>query len=158
MGDVDALIQELEDRMLKDCRRLSMWRVVHRTTGLFYTVVLILVPAVLAVGFTSSETALGKVLLLTAAVVGGLNVTFRPYLHSLRRRSAVNTMRKLRDEFRADVAEAGVDALAVYRKYSAAYATLFEQRGSELIDGRLSVDEPPADPPPGSGGGGGGKV
>jgi hypothetical protein len=101
------------------------------------------------VGFTSSETVLGKVLLLTAAVVGGLNVTFRPYLHSLRRRSAVNTMRRLRDEFRADVA-ASVDgeALVVYRKYSATYATIFEERGGELVDGRLSADEPPNEPPP----------
>ena len=145
---MDALIRELDDRMQHDCRRLSAWRVVHRTTGLFYTVVLIFVPAVLAVGFTSSETPLGKVLLLTAAVVGGLNVTFRPYLHSLNRRSAVNTMRRLRDEFRADVATAVEgEVLAVYRKYSAAYATIFEERGGELIDGRLSVEEPPPDPP-----------
>ncbi|QQQ78085.1 hypothetical protein IOD16_06295 [Saccharothrix sp. 6-C] len=149
VSDVDALIRELDDRMRLDCRRLSMWRVVHRTTGLFYTVVLIFVPAVLAVGFTSSETALGKVLLLMAAVVGGLNVTFRPYLHSLRRRSAVNTMRRLRDEFRADVA-ATVEGelLAVYRRYAATYAAIFEERGGELVDGRLSVEEPPAEPAP----------
>ncbi|OKI30280.1 hypothetical protein A6A25_28900 [Saccharothrix sp. CB00851] len=144
-----VLIRELDDRMRQDCRRLSMWRVVHRTTGLFYTVVLILVPAVLAVGFTSSETALGKVLLLTAAVVGGLNMTFRPYLHSLKRRSAVNTMRRLRDDFRADVADAVEgEMLAVYRKYAASYATIFEERGGELIDGRLSADEPPPETPP----------
>ncbi|MEU4742261.1 hypothetical protein AB0G02_17600, partial [Actinosynnema sp. NPDC023658] len=143
LTDVEELVRELDARMLHDCRRLSMWRVVHRTTGLFYTVVLILVPAVLAVGFTSSETVLGKVLLLAAAVVGGLNVTFRPYLHSLKRRNAVNTMRRLRDDFRADVVTAvGDDVLVVYRKYSAAYATIFEQRGGELVDGRLSVDEP----------------
>lgn len=145
---MNALIQELDDRMDRDCRRLSAWRVVHRTTGLFYTVVLIFVPAVLAVGFTSSETPLGKVLLLMAAVVGGLNVTFRPYLHSLYRRSAVNTMRRLRDEYRADVAAAVEgELLAVYRKYAASYATIFEERGGELIDGRLSVEEPPPDPP-----------
>lgn len=145
---MNALIQELDDRMDRDCRRLSAWRVVHRTTGLFYTVVLIFVPAVLAVGFTSSETPLGKVLLLMAAVVGGLNVTFRPYLHSLNRRSAVNTMRRLRDEYRADVAAAVEgELLAVYRKYAASYATIFEERGGELIDGRLSVEEPPPDPP-----------
>ncbi|KOX23191.1 hypothetical protein ADK67_21340 [Saccharothrix sp. NRRL B-16348] len=146
---MDTLIRELDDRMRHDCTRLSMWRVVHRTTGLFYTVVLIVVPAVLAVGFTSSETPLGKVLLLTTAVVGGLNVTFRPYLHSLKRRSAVNTMRHLRDDFRADVANAVEgEVLAVYRKYSATYATIFEERGNELIDGRLSVEEPPDDPQP----------
>lgn len=147
MADVDTLIRELDDRMQHDCRRLSMWRVVHRTTGLCYTVVLIFVPAVLAVGFTSSETVLGKVLLLTAAVVGGLNVTFRPYLHSLKRRSDVNTMRRLRDDFRADVAAAVEgEVLAVYRRYSATYATIFEERGGELIDGRLSVDEPTREP------------
>lgn len=143
------LVRELDERMRHDCRRLSVWRVVHRTTGLFYTVVLIFVPAVLAVGFTSSETPLGKVLLLMAAVVGGLNVTFRPYLHSLKRRSAVNTMRRLRDEYRADVADAVEgELLTVYRRYSAAYAAIFEERGGELIDGRLSVEEPPTDPPP----------
>ncbi|MCE6999883.1 hypothetical protein LZG04_34475 [Saccharothrix sp. S26] len=146
MADVDALIRELDDRMQHDCRRLSTWRVVHRTTGLCYTVVLILVPAVLAVGFTSSETALGKVLLLAAAVVGGLNVTFKPYLHSIKRRGDVNTMRRLRDEFRADVAAADGDALAVYRKYSAAYATIFEERGGALVDGRLGVEEPTPEP------------
>lgn len=149
VADVGVLIRELDDRMRHDCRRLSMWRVVHRSTGLFYTVVLIFVPAVLAVGFTSSETPLGKVLLLTAAVVGGLNVTFRPYLHSLKRRSAVNTMRKLRDEFRADVADAVEgEMLAVYRRYAATYAAIFEERGGELIDGRLSNDEPPPEQPP----------
>ncbi|MFJ6676470.1 hypothetical protein ACIQMJ_35660 [Actinosynnema sp. NPDC091369] len=143
MADVNALIRELDDRMRHDCRRLSTWRVVHRTTGLLYTVVLIAVPAVLAVGFTSSETALGKVLLLAAAVVGGLNVTFKPYLHSIKRRGDVNTMRRLRDEFRADVAAAADgEALDVYRKYSATYATVFEQRGGELVDGRLGVEEP----------------
>ncbi|MFE9748431.1 hypothetical protein ACFYOT_26290 [Saccharothrix saharensis] len=147
MADVDALIRELDDRMQHDCRRLSLWRVVHRTTGLCYTVVLILVPAVLAVGFTSSETALGKVLLLTAAVVGGLNVTFKPYLHSMKRRGDVNTMRRLRDEFRADVAAAtNGEALDVYRKYAATYATVFEQRGGELVDGRLGVEEPRPEP------------
>lgn len=147
MADVDALIRELDDRMQHDCRRMSLWRVVHRTTGLFYTVVLILVPAVLAVGFTSSETALGKVLLLTAAVVGGLNVTFKPYLHSIKRRGDVNTMRRLRDEFRADVAAAADgEALDVYRKYAATYATVFEQRGGELVDGRLGVEEPKPEP------------
>ncbi len=126
---------------------MSLWRVVHRTTGLLYTVVLILVPAVLAVGFTSSETALGKVLLLTAAVVGGLNVTFKPYLHSMKRRGDVNTMRRLRDEFRADVAAAADgEALAVYREYSAAYAAIFEQRGGELVDGRLGVEQPEPEP------------
>jgi hypothetical protein len=149
VADVEALIRELDDRMRLDCRRLSVWRVVHRTTGLLYTVVLIFVPAVLAVGFTSSETVLGKWLLLTAAVVGGLNVTFKPYLHSQKRRASVNTMRRLRDEFRADVISTGDgDLLAVYRKYSAAYATIFEQRGGELVDGRLAVEEPPATTPP----------
>lgn len=138
---MDALIGELDERMRRDCRRLMLWRNVHRTTGMAYTVVTILVPAVLAVGFTSSETALGKVLLLAAAVVGGLNVTFKPYLHSRRRRSDVNTMRLLHDEFRAEVA-AGGDRLALYRKYSAAYAAEFEQRGGELLDGRLGAEEP----------------
>lgn len=135
--------------MRHDCRRMALWRVVHRTTGLFYTVVLILVPAVLAVGFTSSETALGKVLLLVAAVVGGLNVTFKPYLHSRKRRGDVNTMRRLRDEYRAEVVGAsGGDALAVYRKYSAAYAAVFEQRGGDLVDGRLSTGEATPEPEP----------
>ncbi|MFT7840612.1 hypothetical protein Q5530_31095 [Saccharothrix sp. BKS2] len=142
VGDADALIGELDQRMRRDCRRLTLWRNVHRTTGVAYTVVLILVPAVLAVGFTSSETALGKVLLLAAALVGGLNVTFKPYLHSRQRRGDVNAMRLLHDEFRAEVA-AGGDRLALFRKYSAAYAGEFEQRGGELLDGRLGTEEPP---------------
>ncbi|MDQ2588626.1 hypothetical protein [Saccharothrix yanglingensis] len=150
MGDVEKLVQELDDRMLRDCRRLSLWRVVHRGTGMAYTVVLILVPAVLAVGFTSSETVLGKVLLLAAAVVGGLNVTFKPYLHSRKRRNDVNAVRLMRDEFRAEVA-AGGDVLATYRRYSAAYAAEFEKRGGELLDGTLGVEQPaPAPGAPGS--------
>ncbi|GGP73082.1 hypothetical protein [Saccharothrix coeruleofusca] len=140
MVDVDGLIAELDQRMLRDCGRLSMWRVVHRTTGVVYTVVLILVPALLAAGFASSETRLGKALLLVAAVVGGLNVTFKPYLHSRKRRSDVNTMRRLRDEFRGEVARAS-DPAAVYDKYSAAYAAVFEARGMDLLDGQLSTED-----------------
>ncbi|AXX31094.1 hypothetical protein KCV87_01400 [Actinosynnema pretiosum subsp. pretiosum] len=138
--DAQALISELDTRMRRDCDRMALWRVVHRTTGMAYSVVLIAVPAVLAAGFASSETPLGKALLLLAAVVGGLNVTFKPYLHSRKRRSDVNTMRRLRDEFRAEsVREA--DKLAVYEQYSAAYASVFEARGRELLDGSLGADE-----------------
>ncbi|XVV05841.1 hypothetical protein ACQPW3_10795 [Actinosynnema sp. CA-248983] len=137
---VEALIQELDDRMAKDCRALTRWRLVHRTVGVVYTIILVLVPAVLAVGFTSSETTLGKTLLLVAAVVGGLNVTFKPYLHSQKRRADVNNMRRLRDQFRAEAAGGG-DPVAVYEKYSALYAETFEARGRELVDGHLGKEE-----------------
>ncbi|MEU4806473.1 hypothetical protein [Actinosynnema sp. NPDC023587] len=136
MGDANALVGELDDRMRTDCRRLMVWRQVHRSTGVVYTIVLILVPAVLAVGFTSSETVLGKTLLLVAAVVGGLNVTFKPYLHSQKRRGDVNTMRRLRDRFRGEVAKAD-DVIEVYDRYSAQYAAIFEARGRDLVDGTL---------------------
>ncbi|MBB4967545.1 hypothetical protein [Saccharothrix violaceirubra] len=139
--DVAALVRELDDRMLRDYRRMTMWRQVHRTTGVLYTVVLILVPAVLAVGFTTSETMLGKALLLIAAVVGGLNVTFKPYLHSQKRRADVNTMRRLRDEYRGELARAGASgAVDVYDKYSRTYATVFEARGQDLVDGTVERD------------------
>jgi len=146
VADVDALVGELDDRMSRDCRSLTKWRHVHRSTGVVYTIVLILVPAVLAVGFTSSETVLGKTLLLVAAVVGGLNVTFKPYLHSQKRRADVNTMRLLRDRFRAEVAKAD-DVIAVYEKYAAQYAAIFEARGRELVDGHLGKEEPATEPP-----------
>lgn len=126
--------------MLRDCKRLTMWRQLHRSTGVLYTIVLILVPAVLAVGFTSSETVLGKALLLIAAVVGGLNVTFKPYLHSQKRRADVNVMRRLRDQFQGEVARGG-DVIAVYERYSAQYASIFEARGRELVDGHLGNEE-----------------
>lgn len=146
MADVNALVQELDQRMHADCRRLTVWRQLHRSTGVLYTIVLILVPAVLAVGFTSSETVLGKTLLLIAAVVGGLNVTFKPYLHSQKRRADVNTMRRLRDQFRGEVAKAD-DVVAVYDKFSAQYAAIFEARGSALVDGTLVDGAPtPAKP------------
>ncbi len=135
------LVRELDERMLKDFKRLTRWGLAHRSTGVLYTIVLILVPAVLAVGFASSETVLGKALLLVTAVVGGLNVTFKPYLHSQKRRSDVNTMRRLRDQFRGEVAK-GDDVIAVYEKYSAQYAAIFEARGRELVDGRLGSEEP----------------
>ncbi|MEV0675774.1 hypothetical protein AB0I60_04535 [Actinosynnema sp. NPDC050436] len=147
MGDVNALVQELDDRMHTDCRRLTVWRQVHRSTGVLYTIVLILVPAVLAVGFTSSETVLGKSLLLVAAVVGGLNVTFKPYLHSQKRRADVNAMRRLRDRFRGEVAKAD-DVIAVYDHYSAQYAAIFEARGRELVDGALGAETPVEQTPP----------
>ncbi|WP_309115821.1 hypothetical protein [Saccharothrix sp.] len=137
---VDALIQELDDRMAKDCRTLTRWRLVHRTVGVVYTIILVLVPAVLAVGFTSSETVVGKTLLLIAAVVGGLNVTFKPYLHSQKRRADVNNMRRLRDQFRAEAARSQ-DPVATYEKYSALYAEMFEARGRELVDGHLGKEE-----------------
>ncbi|CCH29212.1 hypothetical protein ABZ816_38435 [Actinosynnema sp. NPDC047251] len=146
MADVNALVQELDDRMRTDYRRLTVWRQVHRSTGVVYTIVLILVPAVLAVGFTSSETVLGKTLLLIAAVVGGLNVTFKPYLHSQKRRADVNTMRRLRDRFRGEVAKAE-DVVAVYDRYSAHYAAIFEARGRELVDGALGSESPGQEPP-----------
>ncbi|WP_433270508.1 hypothetical protein ACQPZF_09960 [Actinosynnema sp. CS-041913] len=146
MADVDALVQELDARMLRDCERLTYWRQVHRSTGVLYTIVLIFVPATLAVGFTSSETPLGKALLLATAVVGGLNVTFKPYVHSQKRRTDINTMRRLRDQFRGEVAKGG-DVIAVYEKYSAQYAAIFDARGRELIDGRLGTDDPKPDLP-----------
>ncbi|NUT94441.1 MAG: hypothetical protein HOY78_20725 [Saccharothrix sp.] len=137
---VEAVVRELDDRLAHDIRQLSRWRLVHRTVGVFYTIVLVLVPAVLAVGFTSSETPLGKVLLLVAAVVGSLNVTFKPYLHSQKRRADVNNARRLRDQFRIEVA-AGGDVAAVCEKYSALYAAMFEARGRELVDGHLGKEE-----------------
>jgi hypothetical protein len=133
-------VQEIDDRMAHDVRLLTRWRLVHRTVGVLYTIVLIFVPAVLAVGFTSSETPLGKTLLLVAAVVGGLNVTFKPYLHSQKRRADVNNMRRLRDQFRIEAA-AGGDVMAVCEKYSALYADMFEARGRELVDGHLGKEE-----------------
>ncbi|MBW4717468.1 hypothetical protein [Saccharothrix obliqua] len=150
MGDVEVLVRELDERMLRDCTRLTKWGWVHRATGVVYTVVLILVPAVLAVGFTSSETAIGKALLLVAAVVGGLNVTFKPYVHSQKRRADVNTMRRLRDQFRAEVARAD-DVVAVYDRYSAQYAAVFEARGRDLVDGKLSAEADAAGKAPAGG-------
>lgn len=133
-------MREIDERMAHDIRQLTRWRLVHRTVGVFYTIVLVLVPAVLAVGFTSSETPLGKTLLLIAAVVGGLNVTFKPYLHSQKRRADVNNMRRLRDQFRIE-ASAGGDVMAICEKYSALYAEMFEARGRELVDGHLGREE-----------------
>ncbi|RKT69601.1 hypothetical protein DFJ66_2835 [Saccharothrix variisporea] len=133
-------MQEIDERMAHDVRLLTRWRLVHRTVGVLYTIILIFVPAVLAVGFTSSETPLGKTLLLIAAVVGGLNVTFKPYLHSQKRRADVNNMRRLRDQFRIE-ATAADDVKAVCEKYSALYAEMFEARGRELVDGHLGKEE-----------------
>jgi hypothetical protein len=126
--------------MARDIRVLTRWRLVHRTVGVVYTIILVFVPAVLAVGFTSSENVLGKTLLLIAAVVGGLNVTFKPYLHSQKRRADVNNMRRLRDQFRAELAGPD-DDVQVYEKYSALYAEMFEARGRELVDGHLGKEE-----------------
>jgi|tagenome__1003787_1003787.scaffolds.fasta_scaffold20110837_1 hypothetical protein len=143
--DLDDLISELEDRIRRDFWRMKRWRLVHRTNGVLYSLVLIVGPAILAVGLTTSETPIGKGMLLAIAVVGGLNVAFKPYLHSQKRRGDANSMRRLHDEFRVEIvksrAKDDVDCSIVYNRFSRIYANIYELRGRELIDATLSLDE-----------------
>ena len=143
MQDIESLIKELDERMYRDFKRMRAWRVIHRANGILFSLILILAPAVLAVGLTTSVTVAGKSLLFAIAVVGGLNATFKPYLHSQTRRQDMNAMRRLRDQFQGRLAAGnqGVDPAAVYDEYSHTYSNMYELRGRELIDATLSLDE-----------------
>jgi hypothetical protein len=144
MQEIEKLIDELDERMQKDCRWLARWRQFHRIVAVFLSLVLTVAPSVLAVGLMSSESLLGKVLLLMIAVVGGLTTTFKPYTQSYKRRADLNALHRLRDEFRAEVAKAqedGTPVVDIYKKYSSVYANIYELRGKELIEATLSVTE-----------------
>jgi hypothetical protein len=140
------LIGELDTRMQRDCRRLRRWRHFHRLIAILQSVILIIVPSLLAIGLISPQSFTGKILLMSIVVTGGLSATFRPYTHSYRRRAAMNTIYRLRDEFRAEVAKAetagGQQAtIEVYEKYSQEYANLYGLRGKELVEATLSMTE-----------------
>jgi hypothetical protein len=140
--DVDKLIEELNERMLVDCRRLGQWRHFHRLTAIFLNVVLIVAPPVLAVGLVGADSIPGKVLLLAVTVVGGVSATFKPYTHSYRRRADLNSLHRLRDEFRVEVAKADAGSkVEIYQKYSSIYSNSYELRGRELIEATLSMAE-----------------
>lgn len=144
MQEIEALINDLDKRMRHDRARVNRWRIAHRTNGILFNLVLIIAPAALAVGLTSSEDMLGKALLFAIAVVGGLNATFKPYLHSQRRRTDMNAMRRLHDEFQAEMAKAsaeGASPISVYQKYSLIFSNIYELRGRELIDATLNMTE-----------------
>lgn len=77
-------------------------------------------------------------------MVGGISVTFKPYLHSQRRRTDMNAMRRLRDEFQGQMALVANDerkAAEVFEKYSRIFSNIYELRGRELIDATLSINE-----------------
>ncbi|MEV4313529.1 hypothetical protein [Actinocrispum sp. NPDC049592] len=145
MQDVDTLIEELNARMSRDCRWLSRWRQFHRLTAIILNVVLIVAPPILAVGLVDAGSPLGKLLLLAVTVVGGVSATFKPYTHSYRRRADMNSLYRLRDEFRGETAAVSAEDVvaktAVFLKYSSIYSNIYELRGRELIEATLSVTE-----------------
>jgi hypothetical protein len=141
MQDIEALLDELNDRMRRDWTRMKRWSLIHRTNGVLYTLVLIFAPALLAVGLISAESVLGKSLLFAVAVVGSLNVTFKPYLHSQRRRADMTIIRRLHDEFKVEAATVAGDKekmVATYEKYASSFSDFYELRGGELVDAALS--------------------
>jgi hypothetical protein len=141
MQDIEGLLNELNERMRRDWSRMKRWSLIHRTNGVLYTLVLILAPAVLAVGLISSDSVLGKSLLFAVAVVGSLNVTFKPYLHGQRRRTDMSTIRRLHDEYKIAVAVSEGDnakLVAVYEKYSAEFSDFYDLRGGALVDAALA--------------------
>jgi hypothetical protein len=143
MHDVQQLIAELDARMHRDCARLRLWRHFHRITAVILSLVVIVAPAVLAVGLISSETIPGKLLLLVIAAVGGFSATFKPYTQSYRRRAAMNAVHQMLDEFRAEVLEAQLAQdtaaqVAIFKEFSQRYATVFELRGRELLEAAMS--------------------
>jgi hypothetical protein len=146
MHDVNVLIDELDARMERDCRRLRKWRHVHRITAIFLNIIIILAPPLLVVGIISPSSLLGKILLMSITVTGVLTATFRPYTLSYKRRADMNATHRLRDDFRADVAKAELTQdqtalVAAYKQYSQLYSTVYEQRGNGLIEALLSGAE-----------------
>jgi hypothetical protein len=144
MHDITRLIEELDNRMKRDCRWLMRWRHFHRIVAIMINLTLIAAPSILAVGLTTSETILGKTLLLSIAILGGLSATFKPYTHSYKRRADMNSIYRLRDEFRGEAAKvATTDSLLVevYQRYSYIYSNIYELRGKELIEATLGVSE-----------------
>jgi hypothetical protein len=141
---INELVDELDERMRRDSRRVNRWRLFHRLNGITFNLVLIVAPSILAVGLVSSESPQGRAILFAISVVGGINVTFKPYLHSQRRRSDMNAMRRLRDEFQGEMLLVDKDegkSAEAFEKYSRIFSNIYELRGRELIDATLSINE-----------------
>ena len=136
--NIPALIEELGERLYADFLRMRRWRLFHRLVGIGFSLVLIMVPATLAVGLQSSDTLSGKICLLFVTVVGGINAAFRPFLHSAQRRSDMNASRRLFDSYRCAVIRAGAnesELLNVYEQYSEQFCSIYSNRGVALVDG-----------------------
>jgi hypothetical protein len=138
--NVDSLISDLDSRIENDYQRMRRWRYVHRVIGLLAIVILMIVPPILAVGFISSSSTAGRILLFIITVVAGFNGLFQPLHQSYRRRSDANNDRRLLDEFRTEVAarRKEPEQLAeVYKIFSARFAKLYEERGEGLIEATI---------------------
>jgi len=135
----DGLIETLHQRMRRDIRRMKRWRHFHRGLGIAGTLVLIVCPLLVANGLVRAETTTGQVLLSSVAVAGALVTTFKPFLHSRKRRNDMNTMRALHDQFCAELtAEKEEQArLRTFAKYATSFASVYRARGDNLVDAEL---------------------
>lgn len=144
MKKIQDLIATLDKRIENDYKRMHKWRLIHRTLGIIFSLTLIVIPAIIAVGFTSSETTIGKVLLIITTIIGGLSTAFEPFFHSHQRRQDMNDMRLLHDQFSLELSKTNEDEglLAdIYDKYAIKFHKIYGSRGKALLDQRLSIKE-----------------
>lgn len=139
--DIDFLFDELLSRIKSDVNRKARWRLFHRTAGIIFTVISIAFPLALTAGFSSSDEVTGKMFLYVVAFVGGLNVLFNPYMHASRRRSEMNTSRRLYDKVRGVLAAGGLDhegKCVCYQSFSEEFSQIYGARGDSVLDGELA--------------------
>jgi hypothetical protein len=142
--NIESLISELDSRIENDYKRMRHWRYFHRVVGLLATAILLVVPPILAIGFVSASSAVGKTLLFTITVVGGFNGLFQPLIQSYRRRSDANNVLSLLDEFRTGVAlcrEKQGPLAELYETFSARFTKLYAERGESLIEATIQSKE-----------------
>lgn len=140
---ISDLLNELEGRMQRDFLRMRRWRLFHRLVGVCFSFVVVVIPAALVAGLLSSERLSGKICLLLATIIGGINAIFRPFYHSFQRRSDMNESRHLLDSFRSAIIRAKDDPKALldaYDQYSAKFCGMYASRGSELVDAPAKKD------------------
>jgi len=138
------LIEDLDLRIEHDYCRIRRWRILHRFLGIIFSIILIGLPALMAVGLLSTQNTIGKLMLLLVTLIAGLNSAFEPYFHSHQRRTDMNNMRQLHDEFRSEIIHSGEDEqglLYVFKKFSKLFYDLYAERGKLLVDKRSASKE-----------------
>jgi hypothetical protein len=138
----EQLTEALDERMRQDVARMKRWRLFHRGLGIAGSLVLIVCPLLVASGLLRAEGSTGQILLSAVSVAGALVTTFKPFLHSRKRRNDMNTMRALHDQFRAELAAAQGERaqLRTFAKYSTIFASVYRARGDTLVDAELDRD------------------
>ena len=143
---VQNLIDDLQARIRKDFVWQGRYRSFHRSVGVLLTVLLIALPAALAVGFVATESISGRAALWAITVAGALSSAFKPYLHSQYRRTDMSSGMLLLDEFKVRLVEAQGDddqLLTIYKEFSKRFNKHYVSRGGRLIAQNMAAQEIP---------------